>query len=71
MNLMWLGGFKRCRWNPLLGSPLVAVKFDRAQLNLIDSEKKSLIHKEPILLDDSHYCRRTLTDSRDFIFSIC
>lgn len=39
-----------CRWNPIIGDRMVFVKHDWTKLDLLDTEKKVLITKEPIQL---------------------
>lgn len=46
--------WSRCRWQPIMGSPLLFVKFENNKLNLADSEKKTLILKESPEIDDSN-----------------
>ena len=41
----------RCRWCSVKGEPLLFVKHKENQLNLLDTEKKTLLLKNPIQLE--------------------
>ena len=45
----------RCKWSTNAGEPLLFVKYDDNQLNIMDAEEKALILKSPIQLDE---CKR-------------
>ena len=42
----------RCRWSILAGEPILFVKYHKIELNIIDIEKKELILKGPVELDE-------------------
>lgn len=52
-----IDGTGRCRWSTNTGEPLVFIKYDRSQLNILDIEKKALALKSPVQLESSqgHY----------------
>mmetsp|Transcript_68447 Transcript_68447/g.79727 ORF Transcript_68447/g.79727 Transcript_68447/m.79727 type:complete len:336 (+) Transcript_68447:1191-2198(+) len=41
------GRLNKCKWNPKSGSPIVAMKYDLASLNLLDIEKQAFLLTEP------------------------
>ena len=47
-----------CRWSTNIGEPLLFIKYDGSQLNILNVEKKTLALKVPIKLDrggNAHY----------------
>lgn len=46
----------KCRYNPLVEKPLIAVRIRRDRLNFIDVEKKSLVLIESAIPDPNGYC---------------
>lgn len=38
--------------------PAIAVKYDRAFLQIIDPEKATLMHKEPVALEEKENCKQ-------------
>ena len=53
-----IGWFNRCKWNPISMKPAIAVKYDRAFLQIIDPEKTTLMHKEPVALEEKENCKQ-------------
>ena len=51
LNNQWLDHFGRCRWSSNSGEPLLFVKYDNNQLNVLDVEKKALTLKTPHQID--------------------
>lgn len=46
-----LEGMGSCRWSTNIGEPLLFIKYDGSQLNILGVEKKTLALKVPIKLD--------------------
>ena len=46
-----LDGSGRCRWGPNTDEPLLFIKYNETQLNILDVEKKILTLKDPIQMD--------------------
>lgn len=41
----------RCRWSTHSGEPLLFIKYDKRMLNIVDTEKKVFILKDPFELE--------------------
>lgn len=51
-SVRFVDAWGRCKWSPNIGEPVLFIKYEMIQLNLLDCEKKSFILKEPVQLDD-------------------
>lgn len=50
------GKLNRCRWNPIPGSQIIAMKHELDNLNLFDAEKQKLVYQNTIKVEKSSYC---------------
>lgn len=50
-SFLYLDEVARCRWSTNPSENLLYLKYDLKQLNILDSEKKTLIFGSPILLE--------------------
>ena len=48
-----LDPWNRCRWSSNPDEPLLFVKYDWRQLDILDVEKKALILKSPVEIDST------------------
>ena len=44
--------YARCRWSPNAGEPLLFVKYSGLLLNILDTEKKTAILKDPVEIEE-------------------
>lgn len=48
---MIIGWYNKCRWNPRAQSGLIAIKYNRNELNFLDAEKMELLYLNPFRTD--------------------
>ena len=63
MNEITLASSNKCRWNPIEGNNLIAIKYALNKLNGFDSEKGCFVLKKPIIIHEGIEFFKRLTKS--------